>query len=268
MKVRLNPNTIYQKILQNKINRIEGIEFLISIIEKSENTSSRIESLNILNKLKTRDQIVFRTLENCIISDEYEEIRIISAKIILENYFKVGENCLEWVLLNDKSSKFLKVLAKSLNDPEIDHFRSLYAVYLQRLEKIAENLDVVSEEVPFLLDLEFNLDNYNSFNWNSNSKLIYDDDVMLKVQDQRILELSISLRDQIPSSIKLLKNLKNLNLSCNNLTNLPDTLSDLINLESLDLSWNDFKVVPNVLNELKSIKKINFENNLIHKCPN
>ena len=261
MKVTLNPNTIYQKILQNKINRIEGIEFLISIIEKSENTSSRLESLKILYKLNTQDKIVFKALENCIISDEYEEIRIISAKVILENYFKAGENCLEWALLNDKSSKFLNALEKSLNDPEVDQFKPLYAVYLQRLEKIAEKFDVVSEEVPFLLDLEFNLDNYNSFNWNSNSKLIYDDDVMFKIQDQHISELSISLRDQIPSSIKLLKNLRNLNLSCNNLTDLPSSLSNLTNLESLDLSWNDFKVVPDVLNELKLIEKINFQNN-------
>ena len=44
MKVTLNPNTIYEKILQNKINRIEGIEFLISIIEKSNTISARLES--------------------------------------------------------------------------------------------------------------------------------------------------------------------------------------------------------------------------------
>ena len=265
MKVTLNPNTIYQKILQNKINRIEGIEFLISIIEKSDTTSARLESLKILYNLKTREHIVFKALESCIISDEIEEIRIISAQIILENYLLTGEKCLEWVLLNDKSSKLLRVLGKMLKYSKIDQFKSLYAVFLQRLEKIAEKLDIISEEVPFLLDIEFNLDSYNSFNWNSNSKLIYDEDVMFKVQDQHILELSISLRDQIPSSIKLLKNLRNLNLSCNNLTDLPSSLSDLTNLESLDLSWNDFKVVPDVLNKLKSVEKINFQNNFNQK---
>lgn len=115
------------------------------------------------------------------------------------------------------------------------------------------------------MDIEFNLENYNSFNWNSSSKLIYDDNILFKVQDQHISELSISLRDQIPSSINLLKNLTNLDLSCNNLTDLPDTFNDLTSLESLDLSWNDFKIVPDVLNDIKSIKKINFQNNLLHK---
>lgn len=265
MKVTLNPNTIYQKMLQNKINRIECIEFLISIIEKSDNTNARLESLKILYRLKTQDHIVFKTLENCVISDEYEEIRIISAKNILENYLPVGNKCMEWALYNDKSSKLLNILGKMLNDPKVDQYKTLCAIYLQRLEKIAKKFDIVSEEVPFLLDIEFNLDNYNSFNWNSNSKLIYDDDVMFKIQDQHISELSISLRDQIPSSIKVLKNLKNLNLSCNNLTDLPHTLSDLTNLQSLDLSWNDFKVVPDVLNELKLVEKINFQNNPIQK---
>ena len=265
MKVTLEPNTIYQKILQNKVNRIEGIEFLISIIEKSENARSRLESLNILYKLKTRDQIVFRTLENCIISDEFEEIRIISATIVLKYYLNMGRKCLEWAILNDTSSKLLKLLGKMLPNPKVDQDKTLYSIYLQRLEKIAEKFDIVSDEVPFLLDVEFNLDNYKSLNWDSNSKLIYDDDVMFKIQDQHISELSISLRDQIPSSIKLLKNLKNLNLSCNNLTDLPNTLGDLTKLESLDLSWNDFKVVPDVLNKLKLIEKINLQNNFIQK---
>ena len=265
MNVTLNPKTIYEKILQNKINRIEGIEFLISIIEKSNTISARLESLKILYRLKTQDHIVFKTLENCIISDEFEEIRIISAKNVIENYFNLGEKCLEWALLNDKSSRLLKVLGEMLNDPIVDRYKNLYTIYLHRLEKIAEKFDIISEEVPFLLDIEFNLDNYNRFNWDSNSKLIYDDDILFKIQDQHILELSISLRDQIPSSINLLKNLSNLDISCNNLTDLPDTFSDLKSLESLDLSWNDFKVVPDVLNDIKSIGKINFQNNLIQK---
>ncbi|MHA1492243.1 MAG: hypothetical protein ACTSRI_21650 [Promethearchaeota archaeon] len=265
MKVTLNPNTIYNKILQNKITRIEGIEFLISIIENSDTTSTRLESLKMLYHLKTREHIVFKALENSIISDEIEEIRIISAQIILENYLLTGEKCLEWVLLNDKSSKLLKVLGVMLKLSKIDQYKTLYIIYLQRLEKIAENFEIISEEVPFLVDIEFNLDNYNSFKWNLTSKLIYDDDVMFKIQDQHISELSISLRDQIPSSIKLLRNLKNLNLSCNNLTNLPDTFSNLTSLEGLDLSWNNFKIVPDILLKLKSIKKINFQNNLIQK---
>ena len=265
MKVTLNPNTIYQKILQNKVNKIEGIEFLISIIEKSDNAGTRLESLKILDKLKTQDHIVFKTLENCIISDEGEEIRIISAKIIVENYLQVGEKCLEWAISNDNSSRLLKALGKMLADAKIDQYKTLYTIYIQRLESIGERFDLVSEEVPFLLDIEFNLDYYSSFNWNSTSKLIYDDDVMFKIQDQHISELSISLRNQIPTSIKLLKKLNNLNLSCNNLTDLPNTLGDLPNLESLDLSWNDFKIVPDVLNDLKSIENINFQNNPIKK---
>ncbi|NVM19126.1 MAG: hypothetical protein HWN80_15535 [Candidatus Lokiarchaeota archaeon] len=264
MNATLNPNTIYRKILQNEIKTIEGIEYLISIIEKSDKTSARLQSLEILYKLKAHDSIVFKSLETCIISDENEEIRIISAQIVIEFYLQDGKECLQWALLNDKSSLFLKSLGKLLSDPKKDQYETLYSVYLQRLEKIAEKLEIVSEEVPFLLDLELNIDNYNSFNWSSNSKLIYDDDVMFRIQDQHILELSISLRNQLPSSIMLLKNLKILDLSCNNLTDLPNSLSDLTKLESLDLSWNDFKIIPTVLNELKSIEKINIQNNLIH----
>lgn len=246
----------------------EGIEILLSIIEKSDNNSVRLESLTILSSLNTQDQNVFKILENCVISDESVEIRIISAKIILEHFPQLGIKCLEWALLNDNSSKFLKVLGKMLINQELNQYEMLYRIYLQRLRKIAKRFEIASEEVPFLLDLEFNLYHYNSFNWNSNSKLLYDGDAMFRIQDQHIVELSISLRDQIPSSIRLLKNLKILDLSCNNLTTLPKSINDLTNLESLDLSWNEFKVLPDVVNELKSIEEVNFQNNLNDKCPN
>lgn len=265
MKSSSNPNTIYKKILSNDIATIEGIDILISFVEKSENTRLRLESLTILHKMKAQGENIFKTLENCLISDEREEIRIISAKFILEQYVQTGEECLKWAILNDKSSRFLKTIQKLLNDQELDRYEAFYKVYLQRIEKIAKNLELVTEEVPFLLDIEFNLGNYNSFNWSSSNKLLYDDDIMFRIQDLHILELSISLRDHIPSSIILLKNLKNLNLSCNNLTDLPNSFSDLKKLEIIDLSWNDFKLFPTVLNKLKSIKTINFQNNLIRK---
>lgn len=265
MKDPLNPKIIYQQILQNKIDIKEGIEFLISLIEKSDKIGVRLESINILDKLKVHNNSIFKTLENCLISDEYEEIRLISAKFILEYYLEVGEECLEWALLNDTSPKFLRSLGKMLNNPRTNRYEKLNSVYLQRLESIAEKFDIVSEEVPFLLDLEFTIDHYTVFNWSSNSKLIYDKDVMFRIQDQHILELSISLRDLIPSSIKLLKNLKNLDLSSNYLTDLPNSLGNLTNLESLDLSWNDFKAFPEVLNDLKYVGKIYFQNNLIQK---
>jgi len=265
MKNPLNPKIIYQQILQNKINIKEGIEFLISLIEKSDKIGVRLESINILNKLKVHNNSIFKTLENCLISDEYEEIRLISAKFILGYYLEVGEECLEWALLNDRSPKFLKSLGKMLNNPRTNRYEKLYSVYLQRLEIIAEKFDIVSEEVPFLVDLEFTIDHYNVFNWSSNSKLVYDNDVIFRIRDQHILELSISLRNQIPSSIRLLNKLEILDLSCNNLTDLPKSLKDLTNLESLDLSWNDFKILPEVLNELKSIEKIDFQNNFIQK---
>lgn len=265
MKITFNSTAIYEKILQNRINRIEGVEYLISIIEKSENSNDRYESLKILDRLRCRDGIVFKTLENCIISDEHEEIRLLSAKIILENYLETGFKCLKWALLNDKSSRLLKILGKMLNDSKNNQYKLLYSAYLQRLEIMAEKIDLVIEEVPFLLDLEFNMNSHSTFNWSSNSKIIYDNDVMFRIQNQHILDLSISLRNQIPPSINLLKSLKNLDLSCNNLTDLPGTINDLKNLESLDLSWNDFNIVPTVLNELKLISKINFQYNLIQK---
>ena len=98
MKDALNPQNIYDKILQNEIKATEGIRYLISIVERSDKPSARLESLEILYKLKAHNDNIFKILENCIISDENEEIRIISAKILLELYGQEGKECLKWGL--------------------------------------------------------------------------------------------------------------------------------------------------------------------------
>ncbi len=268
MKDTLNPNSIYQKIIKNKITKFEAIEFLISIIEKSDDTSLRLESLNVLNKLNVKNQAIFKIIESCLISDEYEDIRIISAEIILSNYLEVGLKSLEWTILNDKSSKVLSLLGHMLKNHQNYLFEALNQLYFQRLEQIALKYNLIPEEVPFLLDLGLNIDNNNLFYWESVNKLIYDENIVCIIKDKHILELSLSLRNQLPSSISLLKNLKYLNLSCNYLTNLPDSLSELSHLENIDLSWNDFSTVPDVLSDLKSIEKINIRNNNIQELPN
>jgi hypothetical protein len=268
MKDTLNPNSIYQKTIKNKITKFEAIEFLISIIEKSDDTSLRLESLNVLNKLNVKNQVIFKILESCLISDEYEDIRIISAEIILSNYLEVGLKSLEWAILNEKSSKLLSLLGSMLKNSQSYLSEALNQIYFQRLEQIALKYNLIPEEVPFLLDLGLNINNTNLFYWESADKLIYDENIVCIIKNKHILELSLSLRKQLPSSISLLKNLKYLNLSCNYLTNLPDSLSELSRLENIDLSWNDFSTVPDVLSSLKSIEKINFRNNNIQELPN
>ena len=268
MKDTLNPNSIYQKTIKNKITKFEAIEFLISIIEKSDDTSLRLESLNVLNKLNVKNQAIFKIIENCLISDEYEDIRIISAEIISSNYLEVGLKSLEWAILNDKSSKLLSLFGSMLKNRQSYLSEALNQIYFQRLEKIALKYNLIPEEVPFLLDLGLNINNNNFFYWDSDSRLIYDENLVCIIKDKHILELSLSLKDQLPSSISLLKNLKYLNLSCNYLTNLPDSLSELSHLENIDLSWNNFSAIPDVLSDLKSIEKINFRNNDIQELPN
>ncbi len=268
MKDNLNPNSIYQKIIKNEITKFEAIEFLISIIEKSDDTSLRLESLNVLNKLNVKNQAIFKILESCLISDEYEDIRIISAEIILSNYLEVGLESLEWAILNDKSSKVLSLLGHVLKNHQSYLFEALNQIYFQRLEQIALKYNLIPEEVPFLLDLGLNINDNNLFYWESVNRLIYDENIVCIIKDKHIFELSLSLRNQLPSSISLLKNLKYLNLSCNYLTSLPDSLSELTRLENIDLSWNNFSTVPDVLSALQSIEKINFKNNNTQEIPN
>ncbi|MEJ2249188.1 MAG: leucine-rich repeat domain-containing protein [Candidatus Lokiarchaeota archaeon] len=70
---------------------------------------------------------------------------------------------------------------------------------------------------------------------------------------------------KIPKSIGILKQLKVLDLSFNNLNRVPSFLVNLKKLEFLDLSNNNIKIIPEFLKKIPNLKKIRFDNNPVDK---
>lgn len=70
-----------------------------------------------------------------------------------------------------------------------------------------------------------------------------------------------SLEGSLQAEVRLLKNLKILDLSNNKFTGVPAEIGQLKNLEVLDLSNNNITGLPNELGNLSNLKRLNLQGN-------
>ncbi len=70
-----------------------------------------------------------------------------------------------------------------------------------------------------------------------------------------------SISGALPAEVRLLQNLRVLNLSHNLMTGVPAEIGQLENLETLDLSYNKLTGLPSELGNLKNLKILNLVGN-------
>lgn len=252
---------IVSQLLKNQINKIDAIDGLISLIEKTDNQSLRIQSMELLNQIEPKSIKLFQLFENLLISDEDELIRKQAVKLLLQNYSEDSYNTLKWSLLNDKSSKVLKVIKNRVVNSHQPIFESLSSVLNERLKIIADLYKLGVRELAILLDLEVNVNGNNYYFYTNNSGYIIDENFTCFIENSHIKELSLSLQREIPLGVYTLRKLETLNLSFNYISFLPDNITKLVNLKHLDLSSNEFSEVPEILLDLKNIEYIDLKNN-------
>ena len=72
----LTPHAIYNDLKNNFIDKVSAVDLLITLIENVDNITTRIDSIEILERINIRSKKVFKTLENLIVSDSSENIRM------------------------------------------------------------------------------------------------------------------------------------------------------------------------------------------------
>ncbi len=261
----MNPEKIYQKLKSKLIEESEAIELLIPFLESSEEINLRIRSLEILSNINLRDLKIFKILENLLISDENEIIRLIAAKIITDSFTDKSFKSLKWVIKNDESPVLLKKIKNLIE--HLDYSKILLEEYHNRLKNIASIYKIASEELQILLDLNIKLNSQNLYQINSIFSFIYETNFMCTIKKGHINELSMSLYDELPNSVGCLSKLEHLNLSCNYLKELPNSLSNLKCLKTLDLSWNNFVYFPEVIKKVRSVEIIDLSYNNVEYLP-
>ena len=257
------PEKIYQKFRSKLIEDSEAIELLIPFLESSEDINLRIRSLEILSKINLCDLKIFKILENLLISDENEIIRSIAAEIIIKSFMDKSLKSLKWVIINDESPTLLKKIKKLIENENLNYSKALLEEYHNRLKKIASIYRIDLEELQILLDLNIKLNGQNLYQMDSIFSFIYKKNFMCTIKKGHINELSMSLFNELPTSVGYLSKLEHLNLSCNYLNELPNSLSNLKLLKTLDLSWNNFTYFPKVIKKVQSVELIDLSNNNI-----
>ena len=119
----LSPDKIYSKLISESINKNEALKHLISLIEESTDANIRIRSLEIINKISLTNDKIFSLLENCLISDENEFVRVTAAKIIALKFPKKGVSPLKWALHHETSPLVMQTISKLFEGVEDIYFK-------------------------------------------------------------------------------------------------------------------------------------------------
>jgi len=88
----LTPHKILSKNVNGSLNYNETIENLILLVEHSNDPILRVASLEALEKVssnnKQENELIYKFLESCVISDENPSIQYAAAKILLQKFPK------------------------------------------------------------------------------------------------------------------------------------------------------------------------------------
>jgi len=265
-KNSLEIEKIWNAIKDKTMDESSASELLISLIEKSKDMDTRINSIKLLKKLSFKSEEIYKTLESCLISDESYLIRKAVLRTIFQKFRDESIEPLRWVIQNDKSAFILFEIIKILEDMEDNHLNELMN------ERLTAIFNVVPEEARFFLDFtilhpeyfketEFVDDFYGHFTSNSSHSVFVGSEYMYAINRGHVIALNLDNLSILPDSIGALSKLRHIYFNNCRLTELPESIGLLKRLRTLDLGWNNLVTLPNSLIHLKKILNFSLTSN-------
>ncbi|MFX1237664.1 MAG: leucine-rich repeat domain-containing protein [Promethearchaeota archaeon] len=299
--MEITPKIIYENFLNNHIGASSAISLLISIIENTENNSERIQCLEILNKIEIKNDALFFLLENLLISDTNETIKLIAARGLQRKFPGKALPAMKYVIKNINSIDLIveiiqligtinNKLSRNILLEELSNIKNQKCKRILRdmTESGVKNIDVsdlAAILVNFLIidyfekkngKVDFTIENglltelnLSSLGSNLNTlsaqrKLPRAIGALIKLEK---LNLRINDLPIIPKTFDLLSSLKFLDLSYNKIRTLPKSFSRLKSLEQLYLRYNDLDTLPESIGSLKSLKILDLHSNKLSRIP-
>ena len=259
-------------------NKAPSIEKLIAIIDNSDNTSKRLESIRNLSNVLGKTEKFFKILENLLVSDSDDDIRCLAAEMLS---IKFNERLFEpmiWSIEHESSSSCLNIVFNSL----VYHVENLYDFNDQNLK--SKLIDYINK----ITDAEFIIDIKNYFEGkiiqetkvSELKEILYDFfslsflkkkfwRLKYKLEGLKVIELDFIFKglSEIPYPLKYLKAIRKLSFRYNQITKLPDWCGTLTSLEYLDLSQNRLTRIPDSIKFLLKLKVLNLEGNDFTSLP-
>ncbi|MFX1277028.1 MAG: hypothetical protein ACFFAT_18540 [Promethearchaeota archaeon] len=274
--MELSPDKILSNYSNGTLDKETTIEKLIDLIENSNFHNIRTEGVNVLGKIGIKSQNIFNLLENLLISDSDESVRIAAARIINRDYYENAFKPINWALIYEYSPELLKILyqtiIKTLNFLVSTNSRSMLENGLKYVknsefkigyETLYEQKTIEKLEIQELSDILINFYTLLFFKkkfWR----------IQYKISNSKIIELDFQFKGlkTVPEEIKNLKFLKKLSLRYNQITTIPDWIDSLTLLEELDLYSNSLTSLPSSIGKLRFLKFLSLNINKLEELPN
>jgi len=227
----LAPRQFYNDFLEGKIDKSSLIDYLISLIDKSNGENLRIDAIKSLSKLGPRSDFYFKFMENLLISDDNNVIKAYAIKSLIKNFPNRAFKPIHWALEN--------VEWESINN----HQKIGIGSILKDLRNINH------PKLNALLDLKEHV-------------VFHDEIYLVNNKILKLNNLNITNINQIERLDKL-SNLKELYLSGNTICQIIG-LENLTKLKILDLSHNKIKKIQG-LDTFLDLNQLYLNNNeIIH----
>jgi len=276
--VKLTPKKIYENHINNHLEKSTAFEQLASLIENSDDVDVRLESIKLIGDLDIISDDSFILLENLLISDNNEDVRIAAAEMLRVYFIDRAFEPMKWALEYESSARCLYsiissliTLVRSLGKRDDSNSRLIlineinksphkeFRIGFQDLCKQRKIETITNKELAEIL-----LDSFIIFHLEKYTNKEYSEMVILKNCKTHELNLNTSNLTELPPSIGFLGALKKLSLWINRLKEIPESIGSLNSLESLILRVNYLKALPDSIKSLKSLKELDlFANRLI-----
>ncbi|MFW9948115.1 MAG: hypothetical protein ACFFDX_14925, partial [Candidatus Odinarchaeota archaeon] len=114
----LTPRAIFNDVRNNDLDKTSALELIIVLIENTEDAKTRLECIDIIEKIKIKNKKAFKILENLLISDSNERIRSLSAKVLKSLFLEDAIPPMKWAIKNESSLNCLISIITHLSEIE------------------------------------------------------------------------------------------------------------------------------------------------------
>ena len=269
------PEIIFNCFKQGKYDEKTASDLLISLIEESPKEAHRVNSLFFLGKIGSKKQKVRDLVENLMISDLNNQIRMHAVKIIFSNFLENCINSISWLIQHETSHEVLTAIMEEIEEHP-QHSKLFNNLFIKRFCSIFK---VIPKEARFFIDLykcgflvdikpnltiECTHGHHYPFPF---SEPLYPTIGCVKNGRVVALRLSNKTLTKLPETIGNLKRVRFLDLAHNNLTSLPQSMKSLTRIRYLSLFNNNFKRLPESIGFLKKLKHLDIKWTYITSTP-
>ncbi|MFX0026894.1 MAG: leucine-rich repeat domain-containing protein [Candidatus Hermodarchaeota archaeon] len=288
--MNLTPQKIYEKLINNHLDKKSSIDLLISIIENSNDEQLRLDSIDVLNKISVKDEKIFKIFENLLVSDTNPELRNSALNYLFINHQERVLMPIKWAIKHETTYKCLVALIKTLAKVENSASKKILIEELKKIRKVKYlNIERRYENKKFKKGLKriLKTSNLETLSHSQISEIIVNfltvkhlsekfPNVYFEINPKSLQVEELDLSDYLEYEVKgtpwgwknnisniseieglsLLKNLKKLDLSNNQIEDI-DKLKDLKLLTHLIISNNKLKDLNN-LHAIQSLPHLEF----------